>query len=309
MAESKFRYRVLSLDGGGSKGVYTLGVLSELEAELGSPLCDHFDLVYGTSTGAIIAAMIALGLQGATIKRHYFDLIPKVMKRRDAGSRSTELRSCAKAIFGTKRFDSFMVDVGIVSTNSNTETPLIFKRSSQQAIGRAASFAPGFGCMIVDALMASTAAYPLFEMYPLSTEHHGPLRLLDGGYVANNPTLFAIADALQVGAARTAIDIVSIGVGRYLEPRRSLYWRLLFKLPAVQLIQTQLATSTNTIEILRNIFFRDVSCVRIDEAYTDGKYATDLLESDTKKLETMFALGRASYGKQQPLIQELFGRI
>ena len=54
-------FRVLSLDGGGAKGFYTLGVLKEVEAMVGHRLCESFDLVFGTSTGAIIAALICLG--------------------------------------------------------------------------------------------------------------------------------------------------------------------------------------------------------------------------------------------------------
>ena len=53
------RYRILSLDGGGAKGFYTLGVLKEIEAMLGQRLCDRFDLIFGTSTGAIIAALLS----------------------------------------------------------------------------------------------------------------------------------------------------------------------------------------------------------------------------------------------------------
>ena len=44
--------RILSLDGGGAKGFYTLGVLKELEAMLGEPLHTQFALIFGTSTGA-----------------------------------------------------------------------------------------------------------------------------------------------------------------------------------------------------------------------------------------------------------------
>jgi patatin-like phospholipase/acyl hydrolase len=51
-------FRVLSLDGGGAKGFYTLGVLAEIEAMLGKPLHSCFDLIFGTSTGAIIAALL-----------------------------------------------------------------------------------------------------------------------------------------------------------------------------------------------------------------------------------------------------------
>jgi patatin-like phospholipase/acyl hydrolase len=54
-------FRVLSLDGGGAKGFYTLGALMEIEALVGCRLCEKFNLIYGTSTGAIITALLGLG--------------------------------------------------------------------------------------------------------------------------------------------------------------------------------------------------------------------------------------------------------
>src|SRR5437868_15526570 len=54
-------FRILSLDGGGAKGFYTLGVLHEIEALLGKPLSGSFQVIYGTSTGSIIASLLALG--------------------------------------------------------------------------------------------------------------------------------------------------------------------------------------------------------------------------------------------------------
>ena len=54
-------YRILALDGGGAKGFYTLGVLKEIEGMLNCPLYKRFDLVFGTSTGAIIGSLVALG--------------------------------------------------------------------------------------------------------------------------------------------------------------------------------------------------------------------------------------------------------
>lgn len=47
-----------SLDGGGAKGFYTLGVLKEIEAMVGQPICECFDLIFGTSTGGIIAGLL-----------------------------------------------------------------------------------------------------------------------------------------------------------------------------------------------------------------------------------------------------------
>jgi len=46
-------FRILSLDGGGAKGFYTLGVLAEIEAMLGEPLHTRFDLIFATVSGAL----------------------------------------------------------------------------------------------------------------------------------------------------------------------------------------------------------------------------------------------------------------
>ena len=73
-------FRVLSLDGGGAKGIYTLGVLKEVEAIANAALCEVFDLVFGTSTGSIIAALIALGYRVEEIESLYFTL--SVMRQR-----------------------------------------------------------------------------------------------------------------------------------------------------------------------------------------------------------------------------------
>jgi len=76
--------RVLALDGGGAKGFYTLGVLKEVEAMLDCPLHRRFDIVFGTSTGAIIAALIGLGYTVDEIHELYTTHVPVVMRQRTA---------------------------------------------------------------------------------------------------------------------------------------------------------------------------------------------------------------------------------
>ena len=94
------RLNILVLDGGGSKGVYTIGVLKELELRLGSPLCEHFDLIFGTSTGSIIAALIALGYEIPKIEELYLTLIPNIMSKSSKSGRSKALKEEADKIFG-----------------------------------------------------------------------------------------------------------------------------------------------------------------------------------------------------------------
>src|SRR5580692_10120815 len=88
-------FRVLSLDGGGAKGFYSLGVLREVEALLGARLSESFDLVFGTSTGAIIAALISLGKSVDEIHDLYCAHVPKVMARKRASEKSAALAQLA----------------------------------------------------------------------------------------------------------------------------------------------------------------------------------------------------------------------
>ena len=193
----KSNLNILVLDGGGSKGVYTLGVLKELELKLGSPLYKHFGLIYGTSTGSIIAALIGLGYRIDDIEKLYLDLIPKIMKCRTKSGKSKAIEREGKKIFGTKKFNKFKTNIGIVALNYETQMPLIFKTDLGQAHGMKQSFKPGFGCTIETAVRCSSAAYPFFEKMSIETENHGKIEVVDGGFIANNPTLYSIIDAYK----------------------------------------------------------------------------------------------------------------
>lgn len=81
--------RILSLDGGGSRGLLSLGVLAQLERHLGERsgdpsgfrLAHYFDLIGGTSTGAIIAATLALEWRVRDVVDLYFSLLPAIFER------------------------------------------------------------------------------------------------------------------------------------------------------------------------------------------------------------------------------------
>ncbi len=137
-------YRILSLDGGGAKGFYSLGVLREIEGLVRKPLCEAFDLVFGTSTGAIIAALISQGYTVAEIHDLYREHVPRIMKRKKASEKSRALGELANEVFKEATFDSVKTGVGIVTTKWLIERPMIFKGSLEQAHGRLGTFVPGF---------------------------------------------------------------------------------------------------------------------------------------------------------------------
>ena len=212
-------FRVLSLDGGGAKGIYTLGVLKEVESLLHRPVCEGFDLIFGTSTGAIITALIALGRSVDQIRDLYRSRVVEVMAEFLPRAKSAALQRLASDEFGDQDFSAFKTNVGIVCTRWQFEQPMIFKTNIGQAHGRSASFVPGFGCKIKDVVEASCSAYPFFRKKTVKTSNDEEMALVDGGFCANNPTLYAIADAtkaLKIPPKR--VRVVSVGVGEYPTP-------------------------------------------------------------------------------------------
>ena len=299
-------FRILSLDGGGAKGFYTLGVLQEIEGMIKCPLYKRFDLVFGTSTGAIIAALIVLGYEVDTIHALYKEHVPRIMRVRTPGGKSKALAELANTVFADTKFDAVKTGIGIVTTRWVMEKPMIFKASVAQAHGRIGTFAPGFGCTISDAVQASCSAFPFFIRKTVTTAAGDQVELIDGGYCANNPTLYAIADAvIAMKLARSDIRVVSVGVGAYPEPKPSLkMWFAKKYLLSVQLLQKTLEINTQSMDQLRAILFKDIPTIRISDTFQQPDMATDLLEHDLVKLNLLRQRGGESFAAREQELKE-----
>lgn len=132
------------------------------------------------------------------------------------------------------------------------------------------------------------------------------IELIDGGYCANNPTLYAIADAVQaLQSDRKDIRLVSVGVGVYPDPKPSFLMRLAKKyLVSVQLLQKTLEINTQSMDQLRQILFHDIPTIRISDSYVTPEMATDLLEHDLNKLDILFQRGRDSFASREKQLRE-----
>ena len=300
--------RVLSLDGGGAKGFYSLGVLDELEALLGGgPLASQFDLIFGTSTGAIIAALLGLGHRVDDIHTLYKTHVPTVMGMKTRRSRTRALNDLAETVFAERDFGDIKTGVGIVAAKWDLHTPMIFKSDPAQAHGMKPRFVPGFGVKLRDAVRASCSAYPFFERTTVTTSREDVVELIDGGYCANNPTLYAIADATEaLGAQRASVRVMSVGVGVYPEPDRGVAARVARQFWPIQLLQKTLEINTQSMDQLRRVLFADVPTVRVDDTFTQPELATDLLESDLGKLNLLRRCGRESFARRERDIRALF---
>jgi patatin-like phospholipase/acyl hydrolase len=298
--------RILSLDGGGAKGFYTLGVLKEIEGMMKCPLYKRFDLVFGTSTGAIIAALIALGYEVDEIHALYKEHVPRIMRVRSREGKSKALKELATTVFADKKFDAVKTGVGIVTTKWAIEKPMVFKGNVAQAHGRVGTFAPGFGCTISDAVQASCSAFPFFDRKMVTTEAGDHVELIDGGYCANNPTLYAIADAvIAMKKAHADLRVVNVGVGVYPEPPQSLkMWFAKKFLLSVQLLQKTLEINTQSMDQLRAILFKDIQTIRISDTFEKPEMATDLFEHNLEKLNILRQRGSESFASREAQLKE-----
>jgi len=298
---------ILSLDGGGAKGFYTLGVLRELEAILTRPIHEHFQLIYGTSTGSIIAALLGLGYSVNEIHELYKKHVPDIMNATGKSAKSKSLQELGRTVFEDKKFEDFLTGVGIVSVKWLDETPMIFKSSSRQAHGRKSTFVPGFGCRIADAVQASSSAYPFFEKKAIVTDQGDEIELIDGGYCANNPTLYAIADAINgLEVMPSNCRVLSIGTGKFPERKPKLLvkiWKRL-SLP-LQLLSKTMSINTESMEQLRKVLFVDVPSIRVEDMFDNPELATDMFETDLTKLNLLRQKGALSFASREKEIREL----
>ncbi|MGN8064861.1 patatin-like phospholipase family protein [Ralstonia sp. 22111] len=299
--------RILSLDGGGAKGFYTLGVLKQLEAMMGGkPLAEQFDVIFGTSTGAIIASLLSLGKKTEEVHNLYKAHVPALMSLRTCSGRTKALEKLAGDVYGDTKFDAMKTLVGIVSSRWREERPMIFKSGVQQAHGGEATFVPGFGCSVGEAVVASCSAYPYFKRKSVTTYDGSRVELIDGGYCANNPTLYAIAEAVTaLKYDRSQLRVVSIGVGNYPEPARYAHKWLIFKFFLVRLLQKTLDINATSMETLTKILFHDVPMVRVNDSYTTPDMATDLMECDVEKLNILYQRGWESFRNHERQLRQL----
>ena len=134
------------------------------------------------------------------------------------------------------------------------------------------------------------------------------IELVDGGYCANNPTLYAIADAVMaLKLPPEQLRVVSVG-GRCLPCTQAV---MVQHHEAGENLSVQLLHSffvnTQSMDQLRHILFRHVPTVRISDTFEQPEMATDLFEHDMTKLNILRQRGAESFAKQEAALQHLLG--
>jgi len=199
-------FKILAIDGGGIKGLYSACVIKQIEERYNCKIGDHFDMICGTSTGGLIALALSLGYSAEEVVDFYKEKGTKIFPYTNRVSRfigflrqtfwfgkykNKELRKCLVEFFGNKvRMKDTNNLLCIPSFNLTKGEPIVFKNPQHGDFHRDREF------KVVDVALATSAAptyFPIVEMdYP---NFKGTL--VDGGVWANNPTLCGILEALE----------------------------------------------------------------------------------------------------------------
>jgi patatin-like phospholipase/acyl hydrolase len=205
------RFQILSLDGGGLKGLFTASFLDCWERDTGRPVVDQFDLIVGTSTGGIIALALGLGCSAADIVRFYREeaetIFPEAalsnLKHWMQVKYSAEgLETALQKYFGERTLGECVRPLVIPAFYAQRREIYLFKTPHHPHLRHDWREK-------VTLVARSTAAAPTY-FAPL--EKAPGLELVDGGVWANNPIMVGIAEALGY-LSQPQSDIAAVRIG------------------------------------------------------------------------------------------------
>ena len=218
--------RVLSIDGGGIRGVIPVTVLSALEARTGRPVCELFDLIAGTSTGGILAlALTAPDPVGGGGPRwsaeQVLDLYreegPQIFSR-SLGRRITSADGLIDERYGNEHLrDALRRYLGDATVGAALAPALV---TTYDLVARKPRFFKSWrsedaGVPMALAAEATSAAPTYFEPVVV-----GGAPLIDGGVFAGNPAMCAYAEARRLRPEAPEPLVVSLGTGGQTRPIR-----------------------------------------------------------------------------------------
>lgn len=237
-------FRILSIDGGGIRGIIPAVFLREIEKRTGRPIAQLFDLIAGTSTGGFLTLMLTKPAPGGAPAYSATDLVQLYIQvGKDIFHRTLEyemlsgdgwlrpkypgenvIQTLAAYLdkFERTEIKDALAHVLLTSYEIEQRRPVLFTK-------RAAAN-PDHNFFMSDVARATAAAptvFPAVEIQSLNGARR--YHLIDGGLVANNPSACALAEALSMQGPDGEYLMVSLGTGEYEAPipyDKAVHWGL-----------------------------------------------------------------------------------
>lgn len=298
----RMKRRILSLDGGGIKGVFAAQFLAKVEEATSKKICDYFDLIAGTSTGGIIAAGLGLGIPAQDILELYLNnaqvIFPQkplgFLKRVTGGQYDSEaLQNVLKETFGNSKIGNSKTRLLIPSYSISDRKTVVFKTSHHDEL------VLDYKRLVTDVLMATTAAPTYFKPYIMESR-----AFIDGGIGANNPSSIALVEGLtKCGWLKEDIYLLSIGC-TYDFKNSTLGKEKMGAVDIAKLINAFMNAESQYSENISQLLLEKEQYIRINPIIPEGQAALD--KGSEKALDLLRSQGQNEAQKNVHIIDKIF---
>jgi patatin-like phospholipase/acyl hydrolase len=304
--------KIISIDGGGVRGIIPATILTNLERKLQerngkhARLCDYFDMACGTSTGGIIAIGIALGVPMTKIKDLYMENAGLIFPKRSLTGalwrallkkplyERENLKQLLSETFGEKKIDDCKTRLCVTSYDLQTGKMHVFKTRHHPDYDR------DWQISAVDAALSTAAAPVYFSPYSFDYQDertgkkYSFVNNVDGGAFANNPALIGLLEALRALKANlNEIDLLSLGTGTVIFSEKNIkknmgvgYWLMPSKEKSLRIYELMSSAQSLCIDNMLKVAHRGVG--------ENGAEAFDYLRIQ-KDLESDVPLNSSSH--------------
>ena len=305
--------RVLSIDGGGIKGLLVLELLALIEQKTGKHTTELFDMIGGTSAGALIATLLTIrdkktgmpkftarSLKDALMKNYPNFFVTKwgsccgILKEK---YKVTPARNILKNLAGDALFGEAILPTFVTAFN-------VSGQSKYHKLSILGSYTPNDkDKTVIDAALSSMSAPVFFKPHQSSDGNI----YLDGGLVANDPSLLAYCQAKEYFQHASRLVLLSMGAGSFSDhasSRKFLHTGLIDIGPALpdMFIQGQQSITQETLH-----YMPDVSDFRIDPILEGDKIALD--DTSQKAMDNLSVTALRWWGDNPDKVDEILKRI
>jgi patatin-like phospholipase/acyl hydrolase len=335
-------FKILSIDGGGIRGVFPAMILTLLENELknsGRPdwkIRDHFNLICGTSTGGILGIALSLGIPAEEIYKMYLENAGTIF-----GKKKSVLMSFMRSAHDRKPLESIIRRTfqdyfdGKDPRIDDGQTPLCIPvydllngAGSVIKTRHHEKYTRDYHIPAYQAALATSAAPTYFDPYSAkyglidSKVNRSLTNRVDGGVIANNPALIGIYEAIEAfDQPLSSIRLLSLGTGtrKYSDANENKGWGYyywiakrgrkgqiidLFMQGQSQMVENQISLMQNGIDRERA---ENPSFIyqRINTSLGDD-LKVELDETDKKKLEKLAERAAFQFNNHASILKTTF---
>lgn len=309
--------RILSIDGGGMKGIISAMVLERLEQLIriyakdeNAAISDYFDLIGGTSTGAIIAALLLTPDDCGEAKYSASDIVSlykehgkEIFKKRTLYPLNTMF-----GLFGSKytnkTFEKILTEYFkdltlsdmrkeslYASYNTSNRKAVLFSSLSNKEWEKE-------NYLIKDIVLASTAAPTYFPPKQIYNEHCPNNCHIDGGVIANNPAMCLLIESLKMPHHTALKDTMLLSVGNVASPNFYDYnsvKRWGYTKWAFAILDILMDGSEGTVEYQVKRIFENINCsrqyLRVEKRMEDDAPSMDAVSNAA--IQTFISIGES----------------